>query len=504
MRDKIHLAKDSTSAAIGSGATTRPDHHVLFVSGNPSPRILLVATVLIFIVSLNIRSVKEMQPPSTSISIHASDEKTVPSWVQVGEVQGAGDEIMRMLSVSENISPMNMTGPRSDATTWPDHPVPFFGDSVSPTEVFSSAKENSNNMRDKIRPTEDSVATATGSCSTAQPNHPVPFLSGNPSPSTQVFSSAEENSNIMRDKIHLAKDSTSAAIGSGATTWPDVLFVSGKRTGVCKTRRDPPSRGALALCWALAREGLVMMFMSPTILSILAYLGMAVETVSRGSLRRGFTSGQVCAVLMLMAGLLPVVQANHDLVVEMLDSEVPISSRFASHWRKENTSSPPGEQDGLWRAMQEVSACSTGMHRPTALDSCTVCEAGTFDDDNDASTPCVSCETGTSSLPGASECPFVRQQNDMATYEFPPFLSTSLTYSYDASISVTTGDFNGDGMLDALVANFGQANVFMRYEMCGDGYSQLQAVPIGCFACPRYTTDTRCEGGTVTCRQITP
>eukprot|EP01043_Picozoa_sp_COSAG02_P065852 COSAG02_NODE_10062_length_2035_cov_4.050620_2_plen_345_part_01 len=329
------------------------------------------------------------------------------------------------------------------------------------------------------------------------------------------------------------------------------------------------------------------MFMSPTILCILAYLGMVVDALSRGSSPWALTSGQMCAVFWLMAISLPLVQANHDLAVELLDSEAPIASRrqpeessgalvgasvdkartrveeadqtrelckvandliaqgyhdvvnstiyeqcgsidaqepgqveahttipqselvgvedtnpratkrsalttrntsfvshdlavelldskapIASHWRKENTSSPSDEQVGLWRAMQEVSACSTGMYRPTALDSCTVCEAGTFDDDNDASTPCVSCEHGTSSLPGATECPFVEPQRDMAAYEFPPFLSTLLERS-DQSLSVTSGDFNGDGMLDALVANSGQANELLLNDGAGGFTSTL-------------------------------
>ena len=69
-----------------------------------------------------------------------------------------------------------------------------------------------------------------------------------------------------------------------------------------------------------------MMFMSPTILCILAYLGMVVEAVSRGSLPPAITGGQLCFVFMVMAGLLPIVQANHDFAVELLDSDAPILS----------------------------------------------------------------------------------------------------------------------------------------------------------------------------------
>jgi hypothetical protein len=51
-----------------------------------------MTTVLVFLISLNIRNARESQPPCTTIS---------SPWVQT---QGAGDEIMRMVCVNENVA----------------------------------------------------------------------------------------------------------------------------------------------------------------------------------------------------------------------------------------------------------------------------------------------------------------------------------------------------------------------------------------------------------------
>ena len=89
--------------------------------------------------------------------------------------------------------------------------------------------------------------------------------------------------------------------------------------GGCESTIEAPARASLALCQALEREGLFMFSMSPNMLCIASFLGMVVEAVSRGSLPRGLTSGQLCAFFMLMGMSLPLVQANHDLAVELLD-----------------------------------------------------------------------------------------------------------------------------------------------------------------------------------------
>ena len=77
-----------------------------------------------------------------------------------------------------------------------------------------------------------------------------------------------------------------------------------------------------------------MMSMSPNILCMLAYLGMVVEVVSRGSLPQGLAARHLCAFFMLMAMSLPV-QADHDFAVEFLDSNPPTRSR----WQPEASSS---------------------------------------------------------------------------------------------------------------------------------------------------------------------
>lgn len=70
------------------------------------------------------------------------------------------------------------------------------------------------------------------------------------------------------------------------------------------------------------------------------------------------------------------------------------------------------------------------------------------------------------------------------------FVSTLLERA-DNSYAVTSADFNDDGFADALVLNYLQANEHLRFEVCLDGYSQHPDVRLGCFACPRHTTDTR-------------
>ena len=224
--------------------------------------VLVVTTILIFIVSLNIRNVKEIQPPGTRISVHASNETIVPSLVRV---QGAGDEIMRMVDVSENIvndndsknvppnwychkdvevklkttargggnividmfyrtclvivllaSPLIVWIVASDkvsllgSTTWPgqsDMLVP--GVSSSPMQVFSADVKDT--VRDKIRLAEDSTAIPAlqGFHTTAQQNES--------SSACVSFSSADENSN-MRDMILLAERSATATISRGTST----------------------------------------------------------------------------------------------------------------------------------------------------------------------------------------------------------------------------------------------------------------------------------------------
>ena len=79
--------------------------------------VLVVTTILIFIVSLNIRNVKEIQLPGTRISVHASNETIVPrDYRSLVRVPGAGDEIMRMVDVSENI--VNDNGSRNLPPNW--------------------------------------------------------------------------------------------------------------------------------------------------------------------------------------------------------------------------------------------------------------------------------------------------------------------------------------------------------------------------------------------------
>ena len=85
--------------------------------------------------------------------------------------------------------------------------------------------------------------------------------------------------------------------GGMAMWWPEAL-----------------ARGVLVLCWVLAREGLFMLSMSPNILCIVSFLGMVIEVVSRGSLPRGLTSAQLCAVFVMLGISLPQVHASHDIV----------------------------------------------------------------------------------------------------------------------------------------------------------------------------------------------
>ena len=111
------------------------------------------------------------------------------------------------------------------------------------------------------------------------------------------------------------------------------------RTGVCKLtclRREPRDSSQMISWHALAREGLVLFSLAPSFLCVVAFVGMVAESVRRGSLPQAYAPGQLCVFIMLIGMSLPLVQANHDLVVEALDSKEPTASR----WQAEDSSSP--------------------------------------------------------------------------------------------------------------------------------------------------------------------
>ena len=136
--------------------------------------------------------------------------------------------------------------------------------------------------------------------------------------------------------------------------------------------------------------------------------------------------------------------------------------------------------------------CAPGMewHNGTAGSPCTRCEAGRFDADSDPTTPCEECtaDTPASSLE-SSRCAFIAPPQDMANRVFNPHISTLLQRT-DASVGATAGDWNGDGLTDVFVANYGRANEHLWYDWCSDGYARRRG-DVGCYVCPRYTTDTR-------------
>ena len=97
------------------------------------------------------------------------------------------------------------------------------------------------------------------------------------------------------------------------------------------------------------------------------------------------------------------------------------------------------------------------------------------------------------------------QQNEVLLADGQGDFTSTLLARSDSSYGGVVGDFNGDGIDDIFVANRGQHNEYLWYDPCSDDGFFYDAPTRGCYACPRYTTDTRhsvsrceaCPAGTI-------
>jgi hypothetical protein len=98
-----------------------------------------------------------------------------------------------------------------------------------------------------------------------------------------------------------------------------------------------------------------------------------------------------------------------------------------------------------------------------------------------------------------------REQNEILLGNGQGDFTSTLLARSDGSLGGSVGDFNGDGIDDILVANSGQHNEYLWYDPCSDDGYFYDSFTDGCYACPRYTTDTRhsmalceaCPAGTI-------
>eukprot|EP01046_Picozoa_sp_COSAG06_P050461 COSAG06_NODE_7997_length_2307_cov_2.380435_1_plen_458_part_10 len=135
-----------------------------------------------------------------------------------------------------------------------------------------------------------------------------------------------------------------------------------------------------------------------------------------------------------------------------------------------------------------------GTYTPAGSNSCVGCVVGRYDSDPDPSTPCAPCAASTySDVDGATSCatcsngawsPPGAAGASQCTVVHPPFglpmsmnvipspLSTLLERT-DSSSGVTSGDWNGDGLMDAMVVNEGSENEILISDGQGGFTSTL-------------------------------